>query len=155
MLELWPSRPQFFQWTQEGMIEYHRNVDIYTCGLTFLAILQAKRGNKMLIPRIGTPQDDSELHALSIGQFISERIKYYVSELNIVLIQEVPVKEGNTPLMIRKLIKQMTCMRPEEHLYAEAVFQFLVRFQPHHDAERMKLDAASNALELPVDCLVS
>ena len=31
--------PEFFQRTSPGKIEYHRNVDIYAAGLTFLAIL--------------------------------------------------------------------------------------------------------------------
>ena len=38
--------PEFFQRTSAGQIEYHRNVDIYAAGLTFLAILQAKSGKK-------------------------------------------------------------------------------------------------------------
>ena len=75
--------PEFFQRTSPGKIEYHRNVDIYAAGLTFLAILQAEKGKKMLIPRIETPMDDSEFHAPSIGLLISERIKYKVPELSI------------------------------------------------------------------------
>ena len=59
--------PEFFQRTSPGKIEYHRNVDIYAAGLTFLAILQAEKGRKMLIPRIEKPMDNSELHTDSIG----------------------------------------------------------------------------------------
>ena len=71
---------EFFQRTTPGKIEYHRNVDIYAAGLTFLALLQAEKGQKMLIPRIETPMDDSELHTDSIGRLIAERIKYNVPE---------------------------------------------------------------------------
>ena len=46
--------PEFFQRISPGKIEYHRNVDIYAAGLTFLAILQTKKGKKMLIPQIET-----------------------------------------------------------------------------------------------------
>ena len=140
--------PEFFKRTQEGMIEYHRNVDIYACGLTFLAMLQAKKGNQMLIPRIETPQDDTELHVLSIGQLIWERMRYKVSELNIVLIQDDLGKEERKPLMIRQLIKEMTCMPPEERLSAEAVFQSLVGFELRHGQEPLNLDAASNASKM-------
>ena len=42
--------PESFQRTSPGKIEYHRNVDIYAAGLTFLAILQAQKG-KRLIPQ--------------------------------------------------------------------------------------------------------
>ena len=58
--------PEFFQRTSPGKIEYHRNVDIYAAGLTFLVILQAEKGKKMLIPQIETPLDDTEFHAPSI-----------------------------------------------------------------------------------------
>ena len=78
---------EFFQRTSPGKIEYHRNVDIYAAGLTFLAILQAEKGKKMLIPRIETPMDNSELHTDSIGRLVAERIKYKVPELNIVKIE--------------------------------------------------------------------
>ena len=101
--------PEFFQRTSPGKIEYHRNVDIYAAGLTFLAILQAEKGKKMLIPQIETPREDSELHALSIGQFIAERIKYNVSELNNVTLNGEVEK-------LKLLISQMTCVNPEDHL---------------------------------------
>ena len=79
--------PEFFQRTSPGQIEYHRNVDIYAAGLTFLAIFQAKKGKKMLIPHIETPMEDSEFHAPSIGQLIAERIKYKIPELNIARVK--------------------------------------------------------------------
>ena len=110
--------PEFFQRTSPGKIEYHRNVDIYAAGLTFLAILQAEKGKKMLIPHIETPMDDSELHVPSIGLLISERIKYKVPELSIVKIEE--------PQEILKwLISMMTCVDPEERLSASIVLDLL------------------------------
>ena len=115
--------PEFFQRTSPGKIEYHRNVDIYAAGLTFLAILQAEKGKKMLIPHIETPMDDSELHVPSIGQLIAERIKYRVPELSIVKIEE-PQRS------LMSLISQMTCINPEERLSASKVLDFLeVRIQ--------------------------
>ena len=106
--------PEFFQRTSPGRVEYHRNVDIYAAGLTFLAIFQAEKGKKMLIPEIETPQDDSEFYVQSIGQLIAERIKYKVPELSIVKV------EGTQP-KLKRLISQMTCVNPEEHLSAERV----------------------------------
>ena len=110
--------PEFFQRTSPGKIEYHRNVDIYAAGLTFLAILQAEKGKKMLIPHIETPREDSELHALSIGQLISGRIKYKVPELSIVKL------EGEKR-SLKWLISQMTCVNPEERLSAAEVLDVL------------------------------
>ena len=57
--------PEFFQRLESGKIMYHKNVDIYACGLTFLAMVQTPAGKKMLLPRIETPHDDSELYAPS------------------------------------------------------------------------------------------
>ena len=110
--------PEFFQRTSPGKIEYHRNVDIYAAGLTFLAILQAEKGKKMLIPHIETPVEDSELHAPSIGQFIAERIKYKVPELDIVKV-EGPHKS------LKQLISQMTCVSPEKRWSATRVLYVL------------------------------
>ena len=102
--------PEFFQRTSPGKIEYHRNVDIYAAGLTFLAILQAEKGKKMLIPRIETPMEDSELHVPSIGQLISERVKYKVPELSIVKAEGLRC--------LKWLISRMTCVNPEDRLTA-------------------------------------
>ena len=110
--------PEFFQRTSPGKIEYHRNVDIYAAGLTLLAILQAEKEQKMLIPQIETPMDDSELHAPSIGLLISERIKYKVPEINIVTLKSPAIN-------LKWLIRQMTCINPEERLSASKVLGIL------------------------------
>ena len=110
--------PEFFQRTSPGKIEYHRNVDIYAAGLTFLAILQAEKEKKMLIPQIETPMEDSELHVPSIGPLISERIKYKVPEVNI-------VKTEGEQKSLKWLIRQMTFINPEEHFTAQEVLNSL------------------------------
>ena len=110
--------PEFFQRASPGKIEYHKNVDIYAAGLTFLAILQAEKRKKMLIPHIETSMDDSELHAPSIGLFISERIKYKVPELIIVKVE-------GSQRSLKLLISQMTCVIPEERLLASKVLDLL------------------------------
>ena len=113
--------PEFFQKTSSGKIEYHRNVDIYAAGLTFLAMLQAEQGNKMLIPHIETPRDASEHHASFIGQLISERIKYRVPELSIVKIEG----EQSSVNSVKSLISRMTCVNPEERLSVENILNLL------------------------------
>ena len=110
--------PEFFQRTSSGNIEYHRNVDIYAAGLTFLAILQAEKGQRMLIPHIETPMEDSEIHVPSIGQLIAERIKYKVPELNIAALK-------NRAKILKGIIRQMTCVNPKERLSAAQVLDFL------------------------------
>ena len=120
--------PEFFN-RVGGRLRYHRNVDIYACALTFLAIIQAQDGTRKLTPRIETPRDESELHVFSIGQLIAERIKYNVPELNIVRLcedeREVGVASRDYTLSIRRLIQEMTCIDPEERLKADQVLLYL------------------------------
>ena len=72
--------PEFFQRNEELKIHYHRNVDLYALGLTFLAMIQENKG---LVPRIETPSDSSELHQ-PIGRLIAERIKYDKKPLDVI-----------------------------------------------------------------------
>ena len=107
--------PEFFQRTSPGKIEYHRNVDIYAAGLTFLAILQAEKGKKMLISRIETHMDDSEFYADSIGRLIVERIKHKIAGLNVVKVRGA----------LTVLISRMTCVNLRERLSATQVLDVL------------------------------
>ena len=118
--------PEFFQRTSPGKIEYHRNVDIYAAGLTFLAILQSTKGKKMLIPQIETPMEDSEFHAPSIGQLIAERIKYKVKELNIVTLNDPAIN-------LKWIIREMTCVNPKERLSASETLGKLENVKNGHE----------------------
>ena len=126
--------PEFHQRPTKEKLNYHRSVDMYTMGLTFLALLRARDGNKLLQPRIGTPQDGSELRA-PIGQLIAERIKYKVKELNIVVIDNDNENMGdsgknlNIPNEIRKIIQEMTCVKPEDRLSASQTLALLQQLQ--------------------------
>ena len=122
--------PEFFS-RIGGKLKYHRNVDIYAAGLTFLAMIQAKKGCRKLVPQIETPQDNSELHAQSIGQLIAERVKYKVKELSIVQAQGMEASPDAVSDMditshdVRKLIQKMTCVDPMETITAAQVQQIL------------------------------
>lgn len=94
-------------------------MDIYTCALTFLAIIQATEGVRRLASHIETPRDDLELYVFSIGQLIAERVRYKIPELNIVRISEmvpeggaVSSDRGQNMRSIRSLIQKMTCVEP-------------------------------------------
>ena len=126
--------PEFFN-RVGGKLRYHRNVDIYAAGLTFLTLIQGREKSKQLIPQIETPRDESELHVQSIGQLIAERIKYKVQELNIVRIvlarpesgtkSDDEKQEEELKKEVRKVIKRMTCVDPTERLTAVEVLHFL------------------------------
>ena len=105
--------PEFFQRTPEGKLVYHRNVDVYAMGLTFLALLQTikNKGAKQLKPQIETPQEDSEKFAYSIGQLIAERMKYKVKELRVVALDNVESEDDFPEAFthdVKELIQKMT-----------------------------------------------
>ena len=115
--------PEFFQRLETGKIMYHKNVDIYACGLTFLAIMQTPTGKKMLIPRIETAQEDSERYAPSIGQLVAERIKYKSPNLEIVTTDESEDAKAETKMLIQK----MTRIVPNERLSASESLRTLLQ----------------------------
>ena len=126
--------PKFFN-RIGGKLRYHRNVDIYAAGLTFLALIQGREKHRKLIPQIETPREDSELHVQSIGQLIAERIKYNVPELNIVHADMKKVKPGalsdeGLKIKVRRLIQKMTLVDPKERLTASEVQQFFHDLNP-------------------------
>ena len=112
--------PEFYQRDQQRKIHYHRNVDIYALGLTYLAMVQE---NKSLVPQIETPGQDSELHE-PIGRLIAERIKYDKEPLAI--FPKSAVKDGKH---IRSLIAKMTCHVPIERIAASGVIRNLKEIQ--------------------------
>ena len=137
--------PEFFQTDKNGKLNYHRSVDIYALGLTFLAMIQR---NKLLIPRIETPQDEDELHN-PIGSTIANRIKYGIKELNVVKPIEITMSSTNQDIScasgtstaaendqfsnavligrLKMLILKMTCAKPEERVPVTVVLETLLK----------------------------
>ena len=127
--------PEFFQRTKDEQIHYHRNVDVFAAGLTFLAMIQYDKNSGKLIPHIETPTEESEVHA-PIGSLIAERIKYQVSDLNVVVI-EGPESRATE---VKRLIHGMTHYKPEERLSAVDVLQSLQIILYNVDASPEDLD---------------
>ena len=119
--------PEFFMQNGQRKIGYHRNVDIWALGLTFLALIQENRG---LVPQIETPLDDSELYA-PIGQLIAERIKYSVKPLAVVAedatidsldVENITVDHTKE---VRRLVQGMTHHIPQRRCRATEVIKLL------------------------------
>ena len=125
--------PEFFQRLESGKLLYHKNVDIYACGLTFLAMVQTPSGRKMLIPQIETAQEDSELFAPSIGQLMAERIKYKSTNLEIVTTDKSEDDKahhmtcGSQETEIKRLIQKMTSIAPSERPSASQSLRILLQ----------------------------
>ena len=120
------TAPEFFR-KKKGELRYHRHVDIFASALTFLAFIQADKDSTALVPRIETPLDNSEHYSPSVGQLIAERVKYKISELNVVSIQErdITSEDENMKNEVRKLIQKMTCVNPKERIHAFQVLRSL------------------------------
>ena len=132
--------PEFFQRTKEKQINYHRNVDVFAAGLTFLAMIQYGKDSRNLIPYIETPKDESEVCA-SIGSLIAERIKYKVPDLDVVVIDDTE----NTKTEIKRLIRDMIHHNPDERRSAADVLHNLhtIMYDPRPeelDEETLQLD---------------
>ena len=125
--------PEFFQRLESGKLLYHKNVDIYACGLTFLTMVQTPSGRKMLIPQIETAQEDSELFAPSIGQLMAERIKYKSTNLEIVVTDKSEDDKahhmtcGSQETEIKRLIQKMTSIAPSERPSASQSLRILLQ----------------------------
>ncbi len=115
--------PEFYLRTEEFRLEYHRNVDIYALGLTFLAIIQ---NNRFLVPRIETAKDHAEMGPLyTIGMLMAERKRYNVKPLEALQTST----EGGEPLWnaVRREVLKMTHVEPKKRASAADVVRGLTR----------------------------
>ena len=128
--------PEFYLRNEQKQINYHRNVDIYALGLTYLAIIQENEG---LVPQIETPSNDSELYA-PIGRIIAERMRYNKKPLDV-----IPDDKKNRPLSLwfSKLAKRVsrsssTSFRDSAEiiLYEPVQMKSLIRQMTHHVPEK-------------------
>ena len=123
--------PEFFRRNSMGKISYYRSVNVYASGLTYLAILQGRKGKRMLMPCLETAEDPSEL-ITPIASTIVTRLRYGVKELNIVKLEDAT--NANKPNAteenkIRELIKSMTNIEPRNRLSATKVIGKLLMIQ--------------------------
>ena len=83
---------------------YHRNIDIFASGLTYLAMLQAEVGKKTLIPRNENVLDSLESNS-PIGMTLAMRKKNEVSDMSIIKTDS----KGATAhiVSLEKLIQEM------------------------------------------------
>ncbi len=123
--------PEFYLRTDDHKLVYHRNVDVYAMGLSFLGIIQ---NNPHLIPKLETPNEASELiPGYTIGMLMAERKRYNVEPLHVVKISEsgesghASETESGESLWnaVRAEILTMTHVEPKERACASEVVQSL------------------------------
>ncbi len=116
--------PEFYLRTVGGELQYHRNVDVYAMGLTFLAMIQ---NHPFLIPKLETPNEASELGpGYTIGMLMAERKRYKVQPQQVGRIAEyVRDEEEQLWNCVRREILKMTHVEPTERTSAAQVVQNL------------------------------
>ena len=165
--------PEFFLRNDQRKISYHRKVDIYSAGLTYLALIQS---NWPLVPRLETIKDESEV-CNPIGSTIATRIRYGKKPLNVITCDKstsfmdkirnlsltrqasssasirsmsgdegINEKEkGILERKVRRLIQEMTNVRPQDRPSA-----LDVRYKLHmmtDDIKQMQEDISSSGTE--------
>ncbi len=98
-----------------GKVIYHRNVDVYSIGLTFLAMIQQlPTPNGILVPKAEGSLQASEINA-EIGRIMYEHKKYNQPEIVVAIPKE---DEPITVREIKKVIQMATNVDPEYRLSA-------------------------------------
>ncbi len=100
--------PEFWRKTELGNIRYHKSIDTYAAGLTFLAILQARPG-EALKPDV----EDSLISVdtgMNIGMVMLMREEHSMPEINVAVC-----KETDSPMTkaVKVLVQKMTHVKPE------------------------------------------
>ncbi len=117
--------PEFYLRTDTNKLEYHRNVDVYAMGLTFLAMIQ---NHKFLIPKLETPNEAAEWHfPYTIGMLIAERKRYGDTPLHVVKVVQEQFDGHKLWGDVRREILKMTHEEPSERASAAEVVQSLKR----------------------------
>ena len=114
--------PEFFDFDESDKVRYHTNVDVYSAGLTFTAMLQA-RPNEKLVPKAEGSLSLNERNMV-IGLAAHTRMVYHQPEFNVV---ENKPEDKEVPKMkvVKELIRGMTCAYPQRRLSSKIVEQKL------------------------------
>ena len=108
--EFWDKQPP------NNRIRYHRNIDVYSSGLTFAAMLQAEPGKKV-VPREEGSMETSAVRT-PIGLLAFTRMKNKLPAVNIV---EDNAHDDDITKEVKKVIRQMTQPEAGNRLSADLV----------------------------------
>ncbi len=110
--------PEFWDKKSGGHIKYHKSVDTYALGMTYLAIVLAKKG-KTLKPEVDHIIEETELELdLPIGQIMMNRKKTGQPRLTVVLDRPEDSPELRA---LKALIRISTALRPEDRPSARQI----------------------------------
>ena len=114
--------PEFFKEDCSGNIRYHRNVDTFACGLTFLSMMQHKVGDRSLFPYLDNTSGAPEQNERGVGfqMFLKEKLKQP-------MVDVIKNKPTDSYLVkgIKEVIRKMTQVVPEHRLHMDEVLRLL------------------------------
>ncbi len=107
--------PEFWRKEALGKLGYHRNVDVFSLGITFLAMIQTKDG-KELVPRVEGVLDESvDMAEEPIGHLMVKREIANLPDLNVLVDKD---EDGNLTKELKSIIRQMIHKDPLSRLSA-------------------------------------
>ena len=137
----WFKAPEFFNDLQSGKINYHKSVDIFASGLTFLAMIQPQNDPSKLFPKIeGTMLNDTE-NKLPIGQCMINRHNLVQQQIQVVVEKD---EHSNIEKMIRRVIKRACNANPSWRITADQVLTYITKIKSNPDSEVEGLTPAGN-----------
>ncbi len=102
--------PEFWKAAATGQTRYKRSVDIFSTGLTFLAMLQSKKGANLKPMIEDLPVQEKGKHSTPIGEIMFSRQIQNLVPLNLVLHLN---EDCLVTKQVKGLTKEMTNVIPE------------------------------------------
>ena len=99
--------PEFWDQKPGNKVRYHKNVDVYSAGLTFTAMLQAQ-ADQNLVPSVEGSLHASETN-MPIGLAAYSRMTYKQPAISVV---EIRSSDDRTTKGVKQLIREMTYAQP-------------------------------------------
>ncbi len=113
--------PEFFNRNLDGKIRYHRNVDTFACGLTFLSMLQYESG-PTLFPYLELSSELPAQARETIGFLMFDRERKGQPRIDVATnkTSDCYLTKG-----IKEVIRQMTHVQPDSRVQMEEVVKML------------------------------
>ena len=138
--------PEFFNRRPDQPIRYHKGIDVYATGLTYLAMIQQLGSNGHLEPKMeGAILSASEANN-PIGLIMCNRLQQGQIPVNVVI--EVP-QNGHTSNLIRRAIRKATFVVPEQRISAQEMLGFLLEIKSNPESASEGLQPMETA-QVPV-----
>ncbi len=101
--------PEFWEVKSDGSLAYHRSIDVFSLGLTYLAMYQAKEGEP-LVPFVENLEEKFN-HHVPIAYIMFNRREY--GQPDLIVIKDKEHDDENVKVL-KELIRNMTKLAPEE-----------------------------------------